>query len=335
MAKRAFNNVKLGLFVTGGLLFLVILLYMIGRNKSLFGANYTLKARFDNAQGLVAGNNVRFAGIQTGTVKKIRILSDTVIEISMVIDKKMSSVIRSNAVASIGSEGLVGNKVINITPCREPAPLAEEGHVLASKKSLNTDEMLLTLSKTNNDIAFIAEQLKVTVQKVNSSSALWQLLNDPSIPADVRAAAGNIREATGRANAMANDLRVIVLDVKKGKGSLGTLLKDTAIAKNLDAAILKIQVVGERAGTAAAELSHLLAGIAQDINSSGGVVNAILKDTAVTAKLNASLGNIEKATDGFNQNMEALKHNFLLRGYFKKMERRKSKAAQKQLAKQE
>ncbi len=77
MAKRVVNNVKLGIFVLGGLLFLVFLLYMIGKNRNMFGNTYVLKARFENVSGLVAGNNVRFSGIQAGTVKKVKILNDT------------------------------------------------------------------------------------------------------------------------------------------------------------------------------------------------------------------------------------------------------------------
>ena len=70
MSNRNINNIKLGVFVISGLFFLVLVLYMIGRNSNLFGATYQLKARFSNVQGLVVGNNVRYAGIETGTVKK-------------------------------------------------------------------------------------------------------------------------------------------------------------------------------------------------------------------------------------------------------------------------
>src|SRR5665647_546677 len=119
MAKRIINNVKLGSFVLAGLICLVLLLYMIGKNRNLFGNNYVLKTRFENVQGLIAGNNVRFSGIQAGTVKSIKILNDTVIEVTMIIEKKMQSIIRKNAITSIGTEGVVGNKVVNIVPARQ------------------------------------------------------------------------------------------------------------------------------------------------------------------------------------------------------------------------
>ena len=182
MAKRAINNVKLGIFVLAGLLFLVLLMYMIGKNRNLFGDTYELKVKFDNVHGLVPGNNVRFSGIEAGTVKKVNILSDTVIEVTMIIKTKMLKIIRKNAIASIATDGLVGNKVINITPSRKPADLAVEGDVLDSKKAIDTDEILETLSKTNNDIAVIASELKTTVLRINNSKALWSLLNDESLP---------------------------------------------------------------------------------------------------------------------------------------------------------
>jgi len=333
MAKKIINNVKLGAFVLGGLIFLVLLLYMIGRNRNLFQDTYVLKARFENVQGLIAGNNIRFAGIETGTVKKIQILNDTVIEVTMIIDKKMQPIIRKNAIASVGTEGLVGNKVINIVPSKQSAPLAEEGDLLDSKKGVNTEEMLQTLSKTNNDVAVIAADLKTTVQRINSSSALWALLNDKSIPRDLRISVANIRTATGKASNMVDSLHDIVADVKKGKGSVGALLTDTSFAKNLNQAILKIKSVGEEADSLAGEINKMLAGIQQDINSGKGTINALLRDSAMVIKFNTSLDNIQKGTDGFNQNMEALKHNFLLRGYFRKQEKQKRKEEMKNTAK--
>jgi phospholipid/cholesterol/gamma-HCH transport system substrate-binding protein len=329
MAKNLINNVKLGLFVLGGLLFLVVLLYMIGKNRSLFGDTYILKVRFENAQGLVAGNNVRFSGIQAGTVKKLQILSDTVIEVTMIIEKKMQTVIRKNAIASIGTDGLVGNKVVNIVTAKQPAALAEEDDILASKKAVSTDEMLQTLYKTNNDVAIIAANLKTTVQQINNSSGLWALLNDNTLPLDLKTSAANIRLATGKAGNMVDNLDAVITAVKNGEGSVGILLKDTLIAKNLNEAIVKIKGVGDEASLLAGEINKMVTDLQSDINSGKGVAYTLLKDSLLVIKLNTSLDNIQKGTDGFNQNMEALKHNFLLRGYFRKLERQKEKVEKK------
>jgi phospholipid/cholesterol/gamma-HCH transport system substrate-binding protein len=325
MANKAINNTKLGGFVLGGLIFLVLLLYMIGKNQHLFGDTYILKARFENIQGLVTGNNVRYAGIQTGTVKEINVLDDTTIEVIMVIEKKMQRIIRKNAIASIGTDGFVGNKLVNLTPVRQPAATAAEGDILFARKSVSTDDMLQTLSKTNGDIAVIAAELKSTAQRINNSDALWKLLNDQSIPGDIRLTLANIRSATARANDMAGSFQSVAADIKNGKGSVGMLLKDSSVANNLNEAILKIKSVGGQADSLIEEVNKLVAGIRDDKDNGKGTLHALFKDSAIVIKLNASMDNIQKGTDGFNQNMEALKHNFLFRGYFKKLEKQKQK----------
>lgn len=327
MAKKIINSVKLGAFVLGGLLFLVLLLYMIGKNQDLFGDTYELKARFENIQGLVPGNNVRFAGIHAGTVKRVKILNDTIIEITMIIDTKMKNIIRKNVIVAIGTDGLVGNKVVNITPGHQPAPFAEEGDILTSKKAVDTDEMLQILYRTNNDIAVISADLKVAVQRINNSNGLWNLLNDQTIPQNVKTAVTNIRLATAKAIITVDNLNNIVTDVKKGKGSAGKILYDSSIAQNLNEAIIKIKIIGNEANTVVQHVNDITSGLQQDINNGKGTLHAILKDSMLVQQLNQSLNNIQKGTDGFNQNMEALKHNFLLRGYFRKLERQKQKAA--------
>lgn len=327
MKKRATNSVKLGLFVLAGLAFLILLLYMIGRNKNLFGATFSIKAQFANVQGLVSGNNVRYAGIEIGTIKKIYIINDTMVEVLMIVEEDMRKVIRKNAVVSIGSDGLMGNKVVNISAGQGEAGLVEQGDVLVSRKPVDMDEMLRTLGKTNSDIGVIAVNLKNLSQRLNSSSGLLTLLDDQSMPKNLKAAALNVQVATARAANMARDLETVVNNVKEGRGSLGVLLHDTSFAQNLNDAVLKIQTVGNQAQSLAAGIQSAVTEIQYEIGQGKGAVNALLKDTALTEKLNNSLENIEKGTDAFNQNMEALKHNFLFRGYFRKLEKQKQKAA--------
>ena len=332
MAKNTINTIKLGGFVLAGLLFLVLLLYMIGKNRSLFGPSFVLKARFDNVQGLVPGNNVRYSGIEIGTIKRIIILNDTLIEVVMVVDDKMEKIIRNNAVVTIGSDGLMGNKVINISPARIPAALVTEGAILNSRKAVSTDDMLQTLSKTNQDIAVIAAQLKSTVQRINSSSALWTILNDETLPQNLRASAVNVQLTTARAAVMTNDLQSIISSVKNGKGSLGAVLTDTAFAQNLNDAIIKIKEVGNKADELAFALNSVIANVQQDVNTGKGPVNALLKDSSMVTKISISLDNIQKGTNAFSENMEALKHNIIFRGYFRKQEKQKQKASKKNVA---
>jgi len=323
MAKKIVNSVRLGIFVLSGLAFLILLLFMIGRNKSLFGSTYLLKAKFENVQGLIPGNNVRYSGIQAGTVKSIKFLNDTTIEVSMMIDTEMQEIIRKDAIASIGTDGIVGNKVINIVPGNGHLELAREGEVIFSKKAIDTDEILQTLSKTNKDVAVIVAGLKLTVQRINSSTALWKLMNDETLPRELQQSALNLRQTTSKAGLMANDLHNMITDIKAGKGSVGMLLKDTAFAYNLNEAVLKMNKVGSQADQLTTDIRSIVKGIQKDINTGEGPANAFLKDSVMVRNLNLSIDNLRKGTDGFNQNMEALKSSFLFRGYFKRKERQK------------
>lgn len=187
--------------------------------------------------------------------------------------------------------------------------------------------MLQTLSKTNQDVAVIADQLKSTVQRINNSTGLWKILNDETLPQNLRTSAANVQLATARAAAMANDLQIVVSNIKNGKGSVGAVLTDTSFAKNLNDAIVKIKGVGDRAGDLADALNAVVEDVQQDVHNGKGTINALLKDSFMVTKINGSLDNIQKGTDAFSQNMEALKHNFLFRGYFRKLEKQKQKAA--------
>ena len=325
MATRRIDNVKLGIFVLVGLIMLIFALYMVGKDTNLFSKNYILKVQFDNAKGLMIGNNVRYAGIQVGTVKKINFLNDTTIEVVMLIDEKMKSYIHKKDEVSIGTDGLVGNKILNITHGEDRTALAENDDILVTKKNIDTDEMLEVLNKTNVNIALISEDLKMTVQRLNNSTAFWEILNDKTLPTNLKKTLVNVRNATDKADNLVAELQTVVSDIKNGKGSIGGILRDTAMLVNLNSAVDKIKLVGDNANNLANELNILTQGVKQDINNGKGTINTVLKDTVLVQKLNQSLNHIEEGTSNFNQNMEALKHNFFFKGYFKKLEKNKKK----------
>lgn len=317
------NHIKLGIFVIAGMAFLVLLLYIIGKNENLFGKTFVLKARFENVHGLMRGNNVRFGGIDAGTVSKVDVLNDTLFEVTLLVKTKFKNYIHKNARVNITTDGLMGNKLMNIVPSRQTAPLVQEGDILFSSESIDTDEMLKVLSNTNNDVAFIAKQLKQTVQRVNDSKALWQILSDETLPGSLKASLLEIESSAGNINEMTSQLNSIVADIKKGKGTVGELLVDSSIAENINDAIDKIRKVGVNADTLTSRINALVSSINDNVNNNNGTVNALLKDRQMKDNLAASMKNIEKATKAFNQNMEAIKHSFLFRGYFRRLEKQK------------
>ncbi|MGN8068905.1 MlaD family protein [Mucilaginibacter sp. 22184] len=322
MTNKGENNIKLGVFTLAGLLVLIFSFYMIGKNHNLFGVDYEVKVRFSNLNGLIAGNNVLYSGIQAGTVKNIELLNDTAIEVTLSIDPKVSAFIHQDAIATIGTEGLMGNKVINIQPGRGKRGAINKGDYLQTRKAVNTDAMLQTLDKTNNNIALISEELKNTVVRINQSK-IFEVLNDQELGVGLRSSLGNIHQATADARDMATNLNLLVKGVKEGKGTAGLLLTDTVFAGNLNNTMQKVRMVSDNTNQATIRLNTLINNVNQDLSSKNGSLYVLLKDSVVAGQLRTTMKNIQDGTAGFNQNMEALKHNFLLRGYFKNLEKQK------------
>lgn len=325
MAKKKVNHLKLGFFVIAGLGFLILLLYVIGKNQNLFGKTFVLKARFENVHGLMRGNNIRFGGMDAGTVGSVDVLNDTTFEVTLLVKAKFKKYIHKNATLNITTDGLMGNKLISIVPAKEPAPLVEEGDILFSSKSIDTDEMLEVLNDTNNDVAFIARQLKQTVQRINESKVVWAVLNDESLPSNLKASLLRIKTTSDNLDDITGNLNVIVSNVRNGKGTVGELLTDSTIALDMKDAIVKIKNIGVTADTLSARINSLISDVNNEINNGNGTVNALLKDSKIKTDLSNSLKNIELGTKAFNENMEAIKHSFLFRKYFRRIEKQKER----------
>jgi phospholipid/cholesterol/gamma-HCH transport system substrate-binding protein len=151
----------------------------------------------------------------------------------------------------------------------------------------------------------------------------------------MQASMENISRASANVNAVTQDLHTIIADVKNGKGSLGTLLRDTAFSASLEQTLAKIKKVGDKAAGLGEELDQMVGTIRGDIDHGSGAVHTLLKDSSLAMKLNATMDNVQKGTESFSQDMEALKHNFLLRGYFRnqdKQQKKNSSVAQPPLA---
>ena len=141
----------------------------------------------------------------------------------------------------------MGNKVINISPSTELSPFVEDGDILPTREGIDTDKILRTLNSTNEDIAVIVSNLKVTTARINNSSGLWELLNDKSIPENISSSARQVKIATLRAAEFTRELQEAIEDINSGKGSLGKVLKDTTIAEQLSDAIIKVNEEASRA----------------------------------------------------------------------------------------
>src|SRR5688500_14840933 len=107
--KRA---VIVGIFIFLGTVILIAGILKVGGQKETFKKSITMKAIFNDVNGLLDGNNVWFSGVKIGTVKKIQLIDSAQVEVEMRIDKKLQYLIHSDAKAKIATDGLIGNKII-------------------------------------------------------------------------------------------------------------------------------------------------------------------------------------------------------------------------------
>lgn len=312
------RNIRLGLFVLIGTALIIAALYTIGSNQNLFGSKFRIVGEFRHVSGLMAGNNVRYSGINVGTVESVKIVSDSTIRVVMIIQKTAKEFIKKNAVASIGTDGLMGNKLVNIAPGNESSETIEDGGTIRTIDPLATEEMLRTLSRTNEDVATIAHNLRSMTEQINSPNSLWNLLSDTILSENVRQAMVNINVTSERTAIITGDLSRIIASIKAGKGTLGALLTGTSLLDNLEQTIVSVKVVSDTLGYVTGDLKT----ISQKIKEGEGVFGTILMDTVFVHDLNKSMENIRKGSEGFNENMEALKNSIFLRRYFRKQQKK-------------
>jgi phospholipid/cholesterol/gamma-HCH transport system substrate-binding protein len=163
-------KVRLGLFVAGGLALFVLAIFIIGKQKNLFNPVFKLTSTFYNVSGLQVGNNIRFSGINVGTVDNISIINDSTVRVDMMIKKDVKQFIKSDCEVAIGSEGLIGDRLLIITQGSSNASLAEEGQQLASTEPVETDAIMASLQVTADNAAIISDQLAEIMIKLNSGN---------------------------------------------------------------------------------------------------------------------------------------------------------------------
>lgn len=314
MASETFRNIRLGVFVTVGTTLLIAALYLIGNKQNLFGNTFRISAKFYNVGGLMQGNNVRFAGIDVGTVERVEIINDSSVNVVMVIEKDIQPFVKKNAVASVGTDGLMGNRLVNINSSGDHADSVEEGDELRTLRPIEQDEMVRTLNATNENMKAITSNLRTITDRINSKNTLWSLLMDTVIAENVKASIVNIRIASNSTAVLTGNLKDITADIRSGKGGLGALITDTALSGKIDQIIVKLGKVSDTAVFITGDFSKM----SRRLEQGRGSVGMLLKDTSFVHTLNSSINNINKGTLILNEDLEALRHSWPFKKYFKK-----------------
>jgi phospholipid/cholesterol/gamma-HCH transport system substrate-binding protein len=310
------------MIVIASLLFLVFSLYMIGKNQNIFGRSFSITAVVKNVNGLVPGNNVRFQGMDVGTVKSVEMLGDTTIHITLLIHKSMQSFIKKNALTAINTDGLMGNKIIQILPQEEFSEAVEEGDTLYPAKQIDTDEMLEKLNASGDYLELTLINLAEITEKLNESEAIWEVLSDPSLSEDLKGAVREFRIAGSNAASMAKAGKDLITELEQGDGIVSSLFTDTLMNENLEKSLKQL----EQTSADASEMMVSMKTLMQKIQKGEGTAGLILSDSVFREQMVQTLENIESTTYKLNENMEAMKSNFLFRKYYKDQEKARKKA---------
>ncbi len=335
MEKSTAQNLKLGIFVIAGICLFIAGTWFIGDKQHLFGNMVPLYSVFSNTNGLREGNNVRYSGINVGTVKNITLQNDTTIVVEMSIQGDILQHMKKDARAAITSDGLVGNMIVNILHGTRDGLRAQTGDTIISLSRVRTDEMLNTLSVTNENAALLtAELLKITKQISEGKGVVGALLSDTLLTRDVRQTVANLNTVSNEAIKTIQRMDKTIASLDQKNTILG-FMKDSVATGNLKKTTSNLQTSSASLVTV---LDHLDAtveninGTISDIRQGKGVLDKLTRDKQMAgdvqqavAELDATLEQLHTASTKINATLEALRYHWLMKGAFKKMEKEKDK----------
>ncbi|MBB4801846.1 phospholipid/cholesterol/gamma-HCH transport system substrate-binding protein [Flavobacterium nitrogenifigens] len=197
MEKQSGYTWKLGMFVTIGLVLFVMAIYFIGKQKNLFGSTFHITSQFKTVSGLEVGNNVRFSGINVGTVEQIQLKNDSTVIVVLVMKEEVRKFIKTDATASIGSDGLMGDKVLTISPGAKSQKMIEDNGTIASVDGIEMHDIMKSVKKSVDNIGVISDEIAIFSHSMNNGNgALARLVKDDKMANSVSNTLENLESGT-------------------------------------------------------------------------------------------------------------------------------------------
>jgi len=266
MKKKVSHKVRLGIFISLGILIFILAIYFIGEKQQLFRSTFRLSGVFKDVAGLQVGNNVRLSGINVGTIDNISIISDTSVRVIILVDENTRKFIKKDAVASIGSEGLMGNKVLVISPGTGGKKSIENDDVIATSQPTDIDEIMKSLKTTIDNTAYITGDLaKIATNIESGNGTIGRLMMDKTWRQDIQSTIINLKEGSvgfstfmdktnqldsilirlnktiDNTSSITYDLSKITNNIQSGEGMIGKLLMDQSMGQNLDSTLINLK----------------------------------------------------------------------------------------------
>lgn len=308
------RNLKLGIFVIGGVALFLLTLFYLGRENNIFNKTFAVSAIFKNVEGLKEGDNVWLSGVKIGTVKKVSIMDEGKVIVTLSLKEKQNEFIKKDATANIGSDGLVGNKIVVIRPGTAKETI-HDNDTINSFSPTDTQELFNLAKEVGTDIKAITADLKITTARINAGEGvIGELLNEGEMAKELRASMAAIRRASENATRATNEINKMLTEINQGDGLMTKLIRDTTYAAQFSRTMENVEQVGENAKRMAADLKE----VTDKMNDKNNAMGVLLTDTAFAAKLKSTMTNAEKSSAKLDENLKAMRSSWPFKKYFRK-----------------
>ncbi len=293
------EGARLGIFIFLGTVLIVLSIFLIGNKESLFVSSIGIKSTFSSIEGLKTGAPVRLSGLTIGSVSAIELASDTSgnVVVSMNIDNEIRHFVRLDSKASIETEGLVGKKIVSITPGSPDNAMVKDGSYIKSVDPVNVSEIIKETQEIMAYVNDITKEFSQIVEKINSGQGTIGLLVNDS---ELYESTVNITQTADKSlvemTARMEEVSGFLVDIAGGASN---------IFDNIDTVVVDIKT------------------LIDNVENGEGVLGALIADRSSYDSIKTVINNLVKTTDqtldgaqSFSENMEALKHNWLFKSYF-------------------
>lgn len=293
------EGARLGIFIFLGTVLLVISIFLLGNKEKLFTGTIVVKTYFNQIEGLKPGAPVRLSGYDIGSVSSISLVDEKSgnVEVKMNIDNDLKHFIRLDSQAAIETEGLVGKKIVTISPGTTNMAEIEEGGIIKSKNPLNISAIMEKTESTIDYLSNLTKNLSDVIEKVNKGEGtIGKIVNDDKLYKAAVSITNNADKSLTAVTQRLNSVTDLIIEMSASIKNIIT---------SVDSSIVDVRQIIDK------------------VNKGEGTVGALVSDKNIADSIRTVISNFAKtsdyariATSSLADNMEALKHNWLFKGYF-------------------
>jgi phospholipid/cholesterol/gamma-HCH transport system substrate-binding protein len=328
------NRSIVGIFLIGGVLLFAAGLFLIGDRRQLFSDSVELLTEFDNLAGLQIGAPVRVSGLNAGEVLAIEVPArpEDEFRVRFRVVEKFLPVLRQDSVTTIQTDGIVGDKFLQVDAGSSASPQVKDGDLLAGNEPfefqdlMERSEEMMTLLQ--DEISKVSGQVDTVIEKVVVIADDTEAFIDELRP-DVTNTVDHVERVTA-------DVQILVAGVKDGQGTVGKLFTDQQLYTDMRSSVDLFHKTADNVQATTADVKKIVAELDEkrvvddvqetmdNVKQATVKVNGLLDDMkpegteGIVADVQETMVFAREAMQDFSEGGEALKRNFLLRGFFKK-----------------